>query len=849
MHFNMKKIITTCVSILIIHVLILGSPFGSKDKTAISSKRTISFDENWHFIKDNPAGAETPGFDDSGWRTLDLPHDWSIEDLPDQDGINVIGPFSKLSPGKMGTGYFIGGTAWYRKSFTVSKEDKDKIAYLLFEGVYMNSDVWINGKHLGNHPYGYTSFWYDITPFLNPAGQPNVVAVQVKNEGVNARWYSGSGIYRHTWLTLVNPVHVGVWGTFVTTPVVTEKSAEVNIATTLKNSGKESASLTVKVQIMDSNGKVVGTATGNSKVASGQTAEASQTIELETPSLWSLEKPTLYDALVTVLINKKEVDRVKTTFGIRSIKFDTTNGFTLNGKTMKLRGGCIHHDHGPLGSASIDRAEERKIEILKKGGYNAIRLSHNPPAPGLLDACDRLGMLVIDEAFDMWEKPKGGAEVYSKFFKTSWKSDLTSVLLRDRNHPSVIMWSIGNEIAEAGDTSGFRIAKTLVDEVRKYDLTRPVTEAVVDNSIMGGKTWEDKAPHLAMLDVIGYNYGHNRYEPDHIKYPERIGYTSESNPPLCLENWNKIEALPYAIGNFVWTAMDYMGESGTGVPRLVDIKPGETVIDPRQEIPTREIIPALMMFFQRESWPMFINFQGDLDIIGNPKVPYYYQQIVWRELKSSMFVHKPIPEGKREVVSRWGFPDELKSWNWTGHEGEKIQVHVYTRSELVKLELNGKSVGEQTVDGIKSITARFEVPYEKGTLTARCYDNGIETSSETIRTVGKPASIRLSADRSTIKADRNDLSYVMVEILDAEGNVIPDDDKTLVNFEISGNGEIAGVGSGSPTDMSSFQQPSKKSWQGKCLAIVRPKGAPGKIMMTATAEGLKEGVIEIITEK
>ena len=711
----------------------------------------------------------------------------------------------------------------------------------------MNSDVWINGKHLGNHPYGYTSFWYDITPFLNPAGQPNVVAVQVKNEGVNARWYSGSGIYRHTWLTLVNPVHVGVWGTFVTTPVVTEKSAEVNIATTLKNSGKESASLTVKVQIMDSNGKVVGTATGISKVASGQTAEASQTIELETPSLWSLEKPTLYDALVTVLINKKEVDRVKTTFGIRSIKFDTTNGFTLNGKTMKLRGGCIHHDHGPLGSASIDRAEERKIEILKKAGYNAIRLSHNPPAPGLLDACDRLGMLVIDEAFDMWEKPKGGADVYSKYFKTSWKSDLTSVLLRDRNHPSVIMWSIGNEIAEAGDTSGFRIAKTLVDEVRKYDLTRPVTEAVVDNSIMGGKTWEDKAPHLAMLDVIGYNYGHNRYEPDHIKYPERIGYTSESNPPLCLENWNKIEALPYAIGNFVWTAMDYMGESGTGVPRLVDIKPGETVIDPRQEIPTREIIPALMMFFQRESWPMFINFQGDLDIIGNPKVPYYYQQIVWRELKSSMFVHKPIPEGKREVVSRWGFPDELKSWNWTGHEGEKIQVHVYTRSELVKLELNGKPVGEQAVDGIKSITATFEVPYETGTLTARCYDNGIETSSETIRTVGKPASIRLSADRSTIKADRNDLSYVMVEILDAEGNVIPDDDKTLVNFEISGNGEIAGVGSGSPTDMSSFQQPRKKSWQGRCLIILRPKGEAGKIVLTARVEGLKEALIEIVT--
>ena len=827
-------------------VFIYGTSFSSKEKAAVSD-RTILFDENWHFIKDNPAGAETPGFDDSGWRTLDLPHDWSIEDLPNQDGVNVIGPFSKASPGKMGTGYFIGGTAWYRKSFTISKEDKDKIAYLLFEGVYMNSDVWINGKHLGNHPYGYTSFYYDITPFLNTAGQPNVVAVQVKNEGVNARWYSGSGIYRHTWLTLVNPVHVGVWGTFVTTPAVTEKSAEVNIATTLKNSGKEGASVTVKVQIMDSNGKVVGTATGNSKVGPGQSADTKQTIELETPSLWSLEKPTLYDALVTVLINKKEVDKVKTTFGIRCIKFDSTNGFSLNGKTMKLRGGCIHHDHGLLGSASIDRAEERKIEILKKAGYNAIRLSHNPSAPGLLEACDRLGMLVIDEAFDMWEKPKGGPDVYSKYFKANWKRDLSSMLLRDRNHPSVIMWSIGNEISEAGDTSGFRIARTLVDGVKKYDLTRPVTEAVVDNSIMGGKTWEDKAPHMAMLDVIGYNYGHNRYEPDHIKYPERIGYTSEFNPPLSLQNWNKVETLPYVIGNFVWTAMDYMGESGTGVPRLVDIKPNETVIDPRQEIPTREIIPALMMFFNPNSWPMFINYQGDLDIIGNPKVQYYYQQIVWRDIKSSMFVHTPITAGKREVVSRWGFPDELKSWNWSGHEGEKMQVHVYTRSKLVKLELNGKQVGEQTVDDSKSITATFEVPYQPGTLVARCYDNGIETSSDTIKTVGKPSAIKLHPDRSAIRADRNDLSYVMVDIVDAEGNLVTNADDVKVDFRISGNGEIAGIGSGSPTDMSSFQQASKKSWQGKCLAIVRPKGAPGKIVLNATAEGLKEAGIEITT--
>ena len=841
----MRKLNLSSIIVILIILLIANVACGNPEP--LDKSRTTSFDVGWRFIKDNPLGAENPGFDDSGWRTLDLPHDWSIEDLPNQDCINVIGPFSKESIGKMGTGYTIGGTAWYRKSFTIGKDDKDKIAYLKFDGVYMNSDVWVNGKHLGNHPYGYTSFYYDITPFLNPAGQPNIVAVQVKNEGTNARWYSGSGIYRHTWLTLVNPVHVGVWGTFVTTPVVTDKSAEVDIATTLVNSGKEDASVTVKVQLMDSKGKVVGMTTGNSTVAPGQSADAKQTIKLENPSLWSIEKTTLYNALVTVLINNKEVDNVNTTFGIRKIKFDTTKGFTLNGKTIKLKGGCFHHDNGPLGSAAIDRAEERKIEILKKAGFNAIRCSHNPPSPYLLDACDRLGMLVIDEAFDMWEKPKGGRDVYSKYFKANWKSDLSSMLLRDRNHPAVIMWSIGNEIPEADDTTGLRIARNLVEVVKKYDRTRPVTEALVDMSAMGGKPWDAKAPHMALLDVIGYNYGHNRYEPDHIKYPERIGYTSEFNPPLSLQNWQKVEELSYVIGNFSWTAMDYMGESGTGVPRLVEIKPNETVIDPRQENPTREVIPVLMMFFQQNSWPMFVNYQGDIDIIGNPKVSYYYQHVVWRDHKVSMFVHTPIPEGKREIVSRWGFPDELKSWNWTGHEGEKMQVHVYTRSKLVKLELNGKPVGEQTVDDSKSITATFEVPYEPGILIARCYDNGVETSSETIKTVGKPTAIRLSADRSTIKADRNDLSYVMVEILDAEGNVIPNADNVLVNFEISGNGKIAGVGSGSPTDMSSFQQPRKKTWQGRCLVIVRPEVTPGKIVIKAKSDGLKESSLEIKT--
>ena len=840
--------------IILILVLILTVFPGCKQIDSSEKPRTLSFDQDWRFIKENPSGSENPGFDDSGWRTLDLPHDWSIEDLPNQDGINVIGPFSKASIGKMGTGYTVGGTAWYRKRFTIGKADKDKIAYLQFDGVYMNSDVWINGKHVGIHPHGYTSFWYNITPYLNPAGQTNVVAVQVKNEGINARWYSGSGIYRHTWLTLVNRVHVAPWGVFITTPEVSEEKANIEVVTNVSNSDTRDLMVSYVVRLLDPSGKEVRKSTMESSVPAGSSVELKQVVQVDNPAFWSLEKPNLYHAQVDLLVNNKVEDKVNTAFGIRTIHFDTQTGFTLNSKTIKLKGGCFHHDNGPLGAVAIDRAEERKIEILKKAGFNAIRCSHNPPSPYLLDVCDRLGMLVIDEAFDMWEKSKleGAYKFFglqgtnytiadhSQFFKEYWQKDIFSMVLRDRNHPSIIMWSIGNEISEAADTSGLRIATNLVNEVKKYDRTRAVTEAHVDaGAAFGGKiTWDERAPHMALLDVVGYNYGHTRYVNDHIKYPERIGYTSEFNPPLSLQNWQAVEELSYVIGNFSWTAMDYIGEAGTGVPRLVDIKPKDSESNPMAQI---------MLFFNIDSWPMFVNYQGDIDLIGNPKVPYYYQHVVWRDLKVSMFVHKPIPDGKREIVSRWGFPDELKSWNWEGHEGEKMQVHVYTRSKLVKLELNGKPVAEQVIDDSKSITATFEVPYEQGTLIARCFDDGVESASETIKTVGKPAAIRLSADRSTIRAERNDLSYVMVEIVDAEGNIVTNADDIMVNFEISGNGDMAGVGSGSPTDMSSFQQPHKKSWQGRCLIILRSKGEAGKIVLTASADGLKEAVAEIVT--
>ena len=806
------------------------------NQTEISTiGRTSSFDDDWYFMKDSLSDAGSPGFDDSNWRIIDLPHDWSIEDLPGQNGEDIIGPFDKSAIDKGSSAYLVGGIGWYRKNFTIREEDKDKIAYLQFDGVYMRSDVWLNGKHLGYHPYGYTPFYYDITAFLNPPGQSNVVAVRAKNEGMNSRWYSGSGINRHVWLTLVNPVHIDVsGGLYITTPVITKNSAEVKVETTIVNSGNNDENIVLHTELFDPSGKVTATITRNSMVASGQTLQVKQEIQLNMPSLWSIDDPNLYHAKVSVLINDKVVDDLATHFGIRSIKIDTQNGFTINGKPIEMIGGCFHHDNGPLGAAAIDRAEERKIEVLKNSGFNAIRTAHNPPSSALLDACDRLGMVVINEIFDMWETAKRNQDYHLEFSEW-WQSDVESWVKRDRNHPSVIIWSIGNEIRETYDTSGLRIARNLTGEIRRFDQARWVTECFNDFAWMRGQKskWDEIPEHMALFDLIGYNYAYKRYEEDHIKYPDRVMVGTETNPPLALENYEMVKKHPYVIGYFVWTATDNLGEAGRGLPQLRDIVP-----DPNQS-------SVAGGGFSRDAWPVFTNYQGDIDLIGNRKVPSYYQHVVWGKSNVEMFVHRPIPEGKREVTSSWGFPDELKSWNWSGHEGEKFQVHVYTRSQKVRLELNGKIVGEQNVDTGKSITATFELPYEAGTLIARCYDNGIETASQTLETTGKPTAVRLIADRTKIKADRNDLSYVRAEIVDSEGNIVPDADDIMVNFEVSGKGTVAGVGSGNPGDMSSFQQPKKKAYQGICLAIVRPETTPGKIKVRATADGLKEASLTI----
>jgi beta-galactosidase len=858
--------------------IFLGLSSCSNQSDTISNARTTSFDVDWRFMKDSISGAEAPDFNDSGWRILNVPHDWSIEDLPGQNGVDIIGPFDRSAIDRGSSGYMVGGIGWYRKHFTINEDDQDKIAYLQFDGVYMRSDVWLNGKHLGFHPYGYTPFYYDITSYLNPPGQSNVVAVRAKNEGMNSRWYSGSGINRHVWLTLVNPVHIDVsGGLYITTPMVTENSAEVKVATTMVNSGNSDESIVLQTVLIDPSGKVTATSSINSTVSAGKTSEVIQEITINKPSLWSIDYPNLYRAKVSVLVNDEVVDDLATHFGIRSIKIDAQNGFTINGKPVEMMGGCYHHDLGPLGAASIDRAEERKIEVLKNYGFNAIRTSHNPPSPALLDACDRLGMVVLDEGFDMWETAKRELD-YHLEFREWWQRDVESWIKRDRNHPSVIIYSIGNEIRETFDTSGLRIARNLTGEIRRFDQSRWVTECFNDFAWMRGQVsrWHEIPEHMALFDLIGYNYAWKRYEEDHVIYPDRVMIGSETNPPLALENYEMVKKHPYVIGYFVWTATDNLGEAGVGLPQLRDIvtesdlnqrgstipqgpgAPGGPGGRGGQGGPGQRVIqsanapagapgagpPAGGGFFRRDPWPVFTNYQGDIDLIGNRKVPSYYQYVVWGKSKVEIFVHRPIPEGKRETTSNWGFPDELKSWNWSGHEGEKFQVHVYTRSQHVKLELNGKIVGEQDVAMGESITATFEVPYESGKLVAICYDNGNETASQTLETTGKPVAVRLIADRTRIKAGRNDLSYVRAEIIDSDGNIVPDADDIMVNFEVTGTGKVAGVGSGAPGDMSSFQQPRKKSYQGICLAIIQPI-APGKIGVRAIAEGLKEAKVVI----
>ena len=521
-----------------------------------------------------------------------------------------------------------------------------------------------------------------------------------------------------------------------------------------------------------------------------------------------------------MFINGISVDHKETCFGIRTISFDATAGFLLNGKAIELKGGCMHHDNGILGSAAIDRAEERKVELLKTYGFNAVRCSHNPPSEKFLDACDRLGVLVIDEIFDMWQEAKNPDD-YHLYFDEWWERDLSSMILRDRNHPSIILWSLGNEIKERADSSGIEIMKKFRALIDRYDSTRPLTLAVNEFWDHPGRTWDQTAAAFAQLDVGGYNYQWWQYEPDHEKFPDRIMMGTELVPIHAFQNWQLVEEHPYVVGDFVWTAMDYLGEAGIGHTTC-------------EQAEGNQLMP----------WPWFNAYCGDIDLAGNKKPQSYYRDVVWRQSDIEMAVHAPLSKGCKETVSYWGWPDEQQSWTWPGHEGEVFQVNVYSRHDRVRLELNGKIIGEKQIADSTLLTATFEVPYEPGELKAIALKDGKTVEEVTLNTAGEPASIRLKADRKKIRSDRNDLSYVSVGITDKRGNVIPGA-VIPVMFEVNGAGEIAVAGNANPSDMASFKQPRCNTFRGRCLVIIRPDGKAGKIILRAKAEGLRPAKIVI----
>jgi len=782
-------------------------------------RTTELFTKTWHFNLGDVPDGQNPLLDDSDWRLLDLPHDWSIE-----------GKFSKDNPAGVGGGALPGGIGWYRKTFTVPVSNKNKLAFVQFDGVYRNSEVWINGHYLGKRPYGYSSFQYELTPFLKYGKDENVLAVKVDNSRQpNSRWYSGSGIYRNVWLTTTENVFVDHWGTFVTTPEVSDKSAKVLVKTKIRNALPQDQPISLKTVLLDKNGKEVATIKSNAIVPKDFFYEIDQNLTVKNPQLWSVDIPNLYKAVSTVEHRNKVSDNYTTTFGIRTLEFDAVKGFSLNGKNMKILGVCNHHDLGCLGAAINTRALERQLEILKSMGCNGIRTSHNPPAPELLDLCDKMGFIVMDEAFDIWAKEKTKYDYHLDY--PEWhKRDLEDMIVRDRNHPSVFIWSIGNEVSEQWDhkdSSGSVITKELVGIIKSLDTTRPITSNCND--------WSPENPlkTSGALDLIGVSYDQKEYHLFPIQYPGKKMIGSETTSALATrghydmpsdsirrwptrwdsvfttgnpdntvsaydnvsapwggtheEVWKEIKKYDFMSGMYIWTGFDYLGE------------------------PT----PC--------GWPSRSSYFGIIDLAGFPKDVYYMYQSEWTK--------KPVLHI---------FPH----WNWK--HGQTIDVWVYTNCDSVELFMNGKSMGvrKKTPDQFHMI---WRLTYEPGVVKATGW-RGKKMMSDEVKTAGAPAKIILEPDRKVISADGRDLSFVTVKILDDKGMLVPNADN-LVNFRISGEGKIAGVDNGSETDLDPFKADYRKAFNGFALVVIQSTDKAGEIMVKVTSDGLKESGVTIKAKK
>ena len=783
-------------------ILIFICCFATSRLWAQSSGRE-NFDAGWKFHLGDLPHAEQPAFNDQKWRELNLPHDWSIE-----------GSFRPDNPSGHQGGLLPGGIGWYRKKFEVV-EVSGKKYFIVIDGAYKNSTVYINGYPLGTRPYGYATFQYDMTPHIQKG--ENVIAVKVDNsKQPDSRWYTGAGLYRHVWLVTTSPVYVSQWGTFVTTPKVSTKEAIVNVVTSIANDTKATTNLKVISSIVNSSGVEVTSLTQSGKAVPDGKLTLNTNLKVPAPKLWDVEHPNLYKLVTKIFEGKELKDTYTTPFGIRTIAFRADSGFFLNGKNVKILGVCNHHDLGSLGAAINDRALERQLELLKSMGCNGVRCSHNLMAPELFELCDKMGFLVMDETFDSWYIGKDAAPYgFQNYFKDWHEREITDMVLRDRNHPSVILWSIGNEIKEQwfpGSTNGGELARELVATIKKYDPTRFTTSA------FNFSREAEKKGMTAAVDVMGFNYTIDGYDEFKKNHPEWLYIASETTSQFdsrgvyhftvdslgktskdCQtsafddadggttseEAWLAVKDRPYMSGMYIWTGFDYMGEPAPYEKQAVS------------------------------------SYFGIFDLCGFPKDSYYFYKSQW---KKEPIVHL------------------LPHWNWK--DGQMVNVVAYTNCDEVKLFLNDKEQETKDYTNTKKLSLRWKVPFTKGILRAEGYKNGKLVASDLVKTAGDAAKLGLSADRNTIHADGTDLSFITVKITDETGTMVPEADN-LVHFEIEGEGKIVGVGNGNAMSQEPAKGMERRAFSGMCQVIIQSSGKKGSITLKASSLALSDEKITI----
>ncbi|WBS05605.1 DUF4982 domain-containing protein [Pseudoduganella sp. SL102] len=775
---------------------------------AAAERRSLA--QDWLFQKGEARGAERPAFDDAGWRKVAVPHDFAIMDKPDGTP-----PFDPKAVGGQDSGYLPGGQGWYRRHLALDAGDAARVLRLNFEAVYMDADIWFNGEHVGRHRYGYTAFTLDLTGKAKAGG--NVITVRVNHADPSSRWYAGSGLIRPVTLDLLDPVHVAADSVFASTRSASSDRGEVDVRASVSNRSAAATKVEVLSTVVAGDGSTVARERRTMTVPARGKADVAHRFAVANPKLWSPDAPNLYTLVQEVRVGGVLRDTRRTRFGIRTVTVDARHGLRINGKQYVLKGGNIHHDNYMLGAAGAPDADRRKVALMKDAGYNAIRSAHNPASQATLEAADELGMLVIDEAFDMWRKPKRDAD-YSRFFEENWRRDIDSMVVSGRNHPSVIFWSVGNEIPEQATPEGAKTARELAARIRTLDATRPVTQGVNVDS-------PGNAVQFAELDVAGYNYRVHLFGSDHATHPERVMYTSESTSKDAFRYWDPVDRMPWVIGDFVWTSVDYLGETGIG-----------------------------WMGYSKDwkelgKYPWHLAYCGEIDATGRKRPAAYYRQVLWQSGIDPVAAFVEQPAGTEDLPDRqyfkehpeldWSLHDLHQSWSWPGQEGKPLKVVVYAEHPEVELFLNGRSLGRKAVGRQTEYQVSYAVPYEAGRLVAVGYRDGKAADQWELRTAGAPAAVKLTVDRRQVRANGEDLAYVSAELVDANGvPVYARDGDRQFKVTVKGAGTLAGAGNGNPMDASSLQSGERATFHGRLVAVVRAGSEAGPIEVEFAGEGL-----------